>query len=319
MKKTSKRVRLSGLSIGGAIASAAVSMVGVMLINALAQPPNKTAITDGVYEQTLNILLSHASGWQMQTTQARVDEISIDITFPQGLVQFGTDGSRKFCSVAFDLQYAPRGTSNWSILSSDTFVPQQDSPSMPAPTQVYTTYGGQIVYSTRYDIVALNVFTGAAVVFQGTPGVPGDQVVDYWGGDYAGSYINYFEEPVEPIIPSWAASVARVVRRRGDRTIVSGDITDRRDSRLGKEHTGDFLPSAHSPENTTIGIASGYLRKYVGTTARTDSVLRISERWPVANGQYHVRIRRTGADTSDSLIYDDAYWTSLRSITTSAP
>ena len=32
MKITSKRVRLSGLSIGGAIASAAVSMVGVMLI-----------------------------------------------------------------------------------------------------------------------------------------------------------------------------------------------------------------------------------------------------------------------------------------------
>lgn len=54
-------------------------------------------------------------------------------------------------------------------------------------------------------------------------------------------------------------------------------------------------------------------------TARQTSSVRKGHRWSVANGQYDVRIRRTTADTNSTRIFDILSWTILRSITNSDP
>ncbi|KKN90080.1 hypothetical protein LCGC14_0231930 [marine sediment metagenome] len=69
--------------------------------------------TDDVYEESLSILLTQASGWSLRTTQASTDDISIDITFYRGLVQFSGAGSKGDQTVELEIESSLTGVGDW--------------------------------------------------------------------------------------------------------------------------------------------------------------------------------------------------------------
>ena len=75
--------------------------------------PPLTIYTNDVNEQRLSIELTAAAGWFTRVTGADADEISIDITFPQGVAGLDDNGRRRALSVAFEVQYREVGETDW--------------------------------------------------------------------------------------------------------------------------------------------------------------------------------------------------------------
>lgn len=148
-----------------------------------------TLYPDSVTQENFTIALSQAADWQTRTAQPSADELSVDVTFSNGLVAFDANGGRGNTSVAMQIQYRAVGDVDWL-------------------TPVYS--------ATTVD-------------------------------------------------SSWVA--------------------------------GDTITFTHN---------------------RT-SVIRHGFRWPVARGQYEIRIRRTTADTDNTQIFDSFYWSALRTIRDSDP
>jgi sulfur carrier protein ThiS len=78
-----------------------------------------TLFSNDIEEQTLNIRLTSAGGWYTRTTSADTDEISFDITFPSGLIQFkesyeeGEDPEASR-TVAVEYAYSVAGAGVWT-------------------------------------------------------------------------------------------------------------------------------------------------------------------------------------------------------------
>jgi len=264
-----------------------------------------TLFTDSIYEDALNIELTEAGGFQTRTTQEDADEISVDVTFSQGLVEFSATGAKSALTVEFEIQYAPTGTSDWSIGYTYEAVGAQESASMPAPSRYPAMQKEE-----RVDRVIIDKSTGDISVLIGTS-VP--TYHDEWG-------VKTGQGPVPPPVPDWACPIAQVIRRAGDNTIATADITDERSSCLLKQNAGDFAPSAQSPESTKIDVAAGDLKVVLSASAARSATLRKTFRFSVAaQGQYDVRIRRKTADRTGDGQYDTAYWTALRTITHENP
>lgn len=64
-----------------------------------------TLYTNDVFEEALQITLKQVDSWQQRTTQLDADEISVDITFPQGLVKFGGGGAKQDQTVVVEVEY----------------------------------------------------------------------------------------------------------------------------------------------------------------------------------------------------------------------
>jgi len=54
------------------------------------------------------------NGTGSKTAQANVDELSVDIAFPSGLVQFNSAGTRIERTVSLQVQYRETGTGDWT-------------------------------------------------------------------------------------------------------------------------------------------------------------------------------------------------------------
>lgn len=79
-----------------------------------------TLYPQSVNEVTLNVLLldtgnknTTPTGWQLRTTDPLTDEISVDMTAPQGLVTINSTGNRRGLTVTVQIRYAPTGTTVW--------------------------------------------------------------------------------------------------------------------------------------------------------------------------------------------------------------
>src|SRR5690606_22135499 len=70
-----------------------------------------------VNEEGLSVLLEEAAGFVTRTTRPDTDEISVDITFPTGLVEIEADGTRRNLTVGVDVEYAPTGTEAWQLVN----------------------------------------------------------------------------------------------------------------------------------------------------------------------------------------------------------
>lgn len=79
-----------------------------------------------VYENSFQITLTQANSWQMRTSQLNADEISIDVSFPQGLTRFSSDGGTKGeYSVTFEVESSPTGAGTWTSRGSVTVTARQ--------------------------------------------------------------------------------------------------------------------------------------------------------------------------------------------------
>lgn len=72
-----------------------------------------TLIPNQVTQDSVSALLSQESGWIQRTTPSNTDEISIDISFPQGLVTFTDSGGRSNRNVTIEAQYRAEGSDTW--------------------------------------------------------------------------------------------------------------------------------------------------------------------------------------------------------------
>ena len=70
--------------------------------------------------------------------------------------------------------------------------------------------------------------------------------------------------------------------------------------------------TAESYKIKTPAVAKSYTYSYIASTNRT---LRKTARWKTGDpGKYEVRVRRITADSTDDSVYDEVYWTALRTI-----
>ncbi len=89
----------------GAGGDAAISLYP----NAASEMPVGTLLVDNQEGATFN-----GTGWQERRTAIEADEISVDITLPQGLYIIWDDGRRRAAQIVFMVQYRPAGGGAWN-------------------------------------------------------------------------------------------------------------------------------------------------------------------------------------------------------------
>lgn len=72
-----------------------------------------TLFRNDVDEEQLSVKLTEADSWVTRTTALGVDEIGVDVQFPQGLVLFSGSGKKKPTTVEIEVQYRRTGTETW--------------------------------------------------------------------------------------------------------------------------------------------------------------------------------------------------------------
>lgn len=112
---------LTDLKIGETAISDFKNCTYEIIENHLTQPV--TLFTEPVYEEQLQINLVPSGQWSLRTTAEQVDELSVDISFPNGVVRYAqSDGSRQNYTVGVTVQYRPKGTTTWLSAGSVTIT-----------------------------------------------------------------------------------------------------------------------------------------------------------------------------------------------------
>lgn len=255
-----------------------------------------------VRQNDLSVLVSNAAGYQTRTTDDETDEISVDITLPRGLVEFDSQGKKKSRNVQVEVQYAPSGTSDWSAGATAFKAISAQQAIVERPTAVTTQ--GVTTHRVRVDRIVLDPASGVVRVIAGSP-------------------VFVSQDPVLPAVPESCLEIARITRRSDDDAVlVSGDIEDERlSSYFGPrfENSGDFAVTVDAADDTVNIAAGGLKNPGIVVNGKKTSALRRSIRFSVLRGQYDVRVRRLTADTSSDKIFDQCFWTALRSITHESP
>ncbi|MBB3396882.1 host specificity factor TipJ family phage tail protein [Rhizobium sp. BK060] len=84
-----------------------------IISNHLTQSP--TLYTKPVYEESVSVLLDYASSWVQRTTAENVDEISVDVSFPNGVYRYQkSNGNRVNYPVLLEAQYSVAGANIWN-------------------------------------------------------------------------------------------------------------------------------------------------------------------------------------------------------------
>lgn len=81
-----------------------------------------TLFPDQVIQDDFSILLEQTASWQTRTSQPDCDELSVDITFPNGLVYFDDSGGRSSRSVTVEIEYRSSGGSPAAPWTAPTYT-----------------------------------------------------------------------------------------------------------------------------------------------------------------------------------------------------
>ncbi len=84
--------------------------VQIETVEGLPGDPAMTLFPNDIFEETLSIALTVADGVQIRTSQANADELSVDITLPQGLVEFTPGGGKGSRTVNIKVEYHISGS-----------------------------------------------------------------------------------------------------------------------------------------------------------------------------------------------------------------
>ncbi|MBB3297908.1 MULTISPECIES: host specificity factor TipJ family phage tail protein [unclassified Rhizobium] len=92
-----------------------------IITNHLTQSP--TLYTKPVYEESVSVLLDSASGWIQRTTADNVDEISVDVSFPNGVYRYKKkNGERVHYGVNIEVHYAVADSGAWVAMGTISVV-----------------------------------------------------------------------------------------------------------------------------------------------------------------------------------------------------
>lgn len=241
--------------------------------------------SNDVYQEDLNISLTQEQGYVLRTTKDNSNECIVDITF-QGLTYYTDDGNRTNATVELEVQFAPRGTQDWSPGSSKTLIPGKTVSGYWRVNPKHPESGGGYVW------VVLNKQNGDVFL-------------------YTAPSFNYFLDRSVYLPLGVAEQYGDYTDLRSD--LVGKDIESLDDFQVSFSSTYDKFPSAT--------VSSGYLlgNKLI-VTGSTNKVLRKSYRILFSTpGQYDVRVRRLTADSTDDRLVNASYWTAIRSVTYTNP
>jgi len=307
-----------------------------------------------VLEDSESVLISQAGGWVGRTSATDADELSIDLSWPQGLVEFSADGARQLRSVQLEVEYAPTDTGAWQAVNgaSPDFARGMDflfrTPEVELGGE--GTHPGSVEWGlafagTKPGYLPATSYSWEAsgYVYTEAPGnllIPhefgvdcsdageitiDDRVVASWYGTHgtAGGGA-----------PDYAAHSGTIALRRGWHRIrvrvearsTAGAVA------LGWKRPGDgafaAIPAASlatRPEASAAGQlayrwfdTSGYLHQVTVEAARAEP-LRRSISWAVAPGQYDIRVRRLTPDSDSDRVADAVYWAALRTVRAEDP
>lgn len=308
-----------------------------------------TLYPDTVVQDDLAIALTQAAGWITQTTQPNTDQISLDISFLQGLAQINADGSRSSRAVAFDVEYAPAGSGSWVALNEHSpgtaeeldFLfrtpeqvwggrsiqagriawgsgfPDAKPGYLPASNFSWIAYGWLRVTAEGVHTFALDASDAADLVIDG-------ETVVSWYGSHApiggGGTPDFTTHMGSKMLSAgWHQFQVRVECRTA-----GGNLA------VGMQEPGGsmaILPYDRLWRRGWFNAAgldtrwydtSSYAGAVVVEESRTEQIRR-SVAIGVSRGQYDVRIRRNTTDSTSNYILDAATLTALRSITFDDP
>jgi len=77
-----------------------------------------TLYPNEVIQDDLTIDLTFAAGWQQRTSATAVDEISLDIVAPGGIVRIDSSGNSNNYTVSIRAEYSPAGMNTWTLLDT---------------------------------------------------------------------------------------------------------------------------------------------------------------------------------------------------------
>lgn len=256
-----------------------------------------------VYEDNSSILLSSASGWQQRTSQAHARELSVDITFPGGLVGYLADGRAAMYGVSVGVEYRLVGAGSWTAVDSRAPVAASVQTTFAgadndlAFTAQRTGTGGNALLVVFVAASVLSVRAGGEWDASGTQLFPPDFIqVEIVDGVTTSAGVKAAIEA-----NSVAAALVSVAHASGNTGV--GAIT---------------LPDGASTAYQLAGGLDEIPAFQVSNNLPTQ--VRYSLRWTVPmEGQYEVRLRKLSTDATSVTVRDQVYWTTLRTIQPGAP
>lgn len=258
--------------------------------------------SNGVIQDDYDVLVKEVDGYTVRTSALDADEISVDVTFKNGLTRIRNDGKKAEVAVQLEVQYSLAGADDWSTgVESYRDIDPQTSPAMALPPEVANRRRLK-VYRLYLDPTSGK--TGIVAGYVTTVGA---------------------EEPFIPSIPVGMKKIAQVWRYSDDTPAIIGDrIIDEREAAIADatyETSDDFAATTSGATNGTLSVAAGGV-KFPGIyiRAKQAAALRRSVSFKLpTRGQYDVRIRRITEDTDSDLIYDKVYLTAIRTVRYQSP
>jgi sulfur carrier protein ThiS len=105
-------IAMSDIKIGETPISKFDGVTMEVIEDHIATPP--TLYTQPVYEEDVSVLMEFADSWTTRTTADKVEEVSVDIAFPNGVYQLrSSNGEKVNYTVGVEVQYAVADSGAW--------------------------------------------------------------------------------------------------------------------------------------------------------------------------------------------------------------
>lgn len=106
-------ISMSDIKIGETPISKFDGVTMEVIEDHIATPP--TLYTQPVYEEDVSVLMEYADSWTTRTTADKIEEISVDISFPNGVYRFQSSNGKKVnYTVGVEVQYAVADSGAWT-------------------------------------------------------------------------------------------------------------------------------------------------------------------------------------------------------------
>lgn len=281
-----------------------------------------TLVPDDVIEESSSLKITAAVSWQQRTTQLNAKEISIDLSFPEGVIRY--DGSQRATewSVAFDLEYRKVGTPGWTLVGGATAV----------AATVTTNFTG-----TNNDLIFTKVSAGVRGNTNVIRFVNGLSVSVAWEMveilNRGGTTPIFVQTDVIIITVVQGVTTAAQVKTAFDAATTVSSIISCANA-PSNNGTGAITLPSQQMWSYNVGNYTVFTQSFTfaggrdaipsfSVTGQTRSLVRKSVRWDVfePGAQFDIRLRRTTADVhpNGDQLYDTAYWTMLRTIQAAEP
>ena len=126
-----------------------------------------------VYQDAIGVELVQASGRVIRTAQDGADELSVDVSFPQGLAQYDAMANREPYTVTLKVEYREVGDPDWIDISAT--IPVAATIFQPPPVSGYDFVMSDIITSS-FPLLTYSIYvseSGAVFMQAGQSNISG--------------------------------------------------------------------------------------------------------------------------------------------------